>query len=79
MAYEIQVLTEPGGGLFEGTTKYLVSPDTFSVSVKEVSRVNKYGLASACISATHPHLSKFCYCRQQSSGVTAGYLNVVMG
>lgn len=79
MDYEIQLETEPGGGLFEGTAKYSKSSDTFSVSMKEVSRVNKYGLTSACISATHPHLSKFCYCVNQVDSGTAGYLNVIMG
>lgn len=79
VSYEIQVSTEPGDGLFEGTTKYSTSSDSFSVSMKEVSRVNKYGMTSSCISTTHPHLSKYCYCVHQENAASAGYLNVVMG
>lgn len=80
VVYEIQVETQPGNGLFEGTTKYTFSTDSFEVNIKEVSRVNRYGLTSKCVSDSFPHLAKFCYCRDQSQAAKdAGYMGVIMG
>jgi len=80
VVYEIQVQTQPGNGLFEGTTKYTFSTDSFEVNVKEVSRVNRYGLTSKCVSDSFPHLAKFCYCRDQSlTARDAGYMGIIMG
>ncbi len=79
VVYEIQVLTKPGLGLYEGTTKYSVSSDSFAVNIKEVSRVNKYGLTSKCVADAYPHLAKFCYCKKQVDSKDAGYMGVIMG
>jgi len=80
IVYEIQVETTPGLGMFEGTTKYSVSSDSFAVNIKEVSRVNKYGLTSKCVADAYPHLAKFCYCLSQKDGKNdPGYMGVIMG
>ena len=75
----MQVETSPSGGLFETTAQYRKSSDSFEVKIKEVSRVNQYGSASHCVSSTHPHLSKFCYCNEKVKSSDQGYLNVIMG
>lgn len=80
--FEVQVMTTPGDGLFEGTSRYSVNDDKFHVEIKEISRVNSYGYASHCISSSHPHLSKFCYCQKQITEKEKNdesYMKVIMG
>lgn len=82
IVYEVQLQTSPGGGIFESTIRYDVSKSSFNLSTKEISRVNKYGFASHCISKTFPHLSKFCYCKKQITKEEMDeekYMNVIQG
>lgn len=82
IVYEVQLETTPGGGIFESTIKYDVSKKKHTLDTKEISRVNKYGFASHCISKTHPHLSKFCYCKHQKTKEEMDedkYMNVIQG
>lgn len=50
-------------GLFEATVRYSATADTFSVSPKELSRVNKYATAAHCVTDKYPHLALYCYCK----------------
>ena len=80
MIFDIQLLTKPSNGLFEATAKYFVGSDKFEVSVKEISRVNKYGLDSHCVGTTYPHLTKYCYCKERpKDNGDASYMKVIIG
>ena len=83
IVYEVQLQTSPGDGVFESTIRYDVEKQSFNLSTKEISRVNKYGFASHCVSSSHPHLSKFCYCKHQKSQKEMTdedkYMNVIQG
>lgn len=61
--YQLQLVTEPGEGLFEASVSY--SLHTFSATTKltDISRVNKYGDQARCIYDRDPELRKYCYCR----------------
>ncbi|KAH8375052.1 hypothetical protein KR200_011679 [Drosophila serrata] len=61
--YQLQLVTEPGEGLFEASVSY--SLHTFSATTKltDISRVNKYGNQARCIYDRDPELRKYCYCR----------------
>lgn len=66
--YLIQVTfrVTPGDGLFEATVKHNVALATYAVNEKEISRINKYGLAPSCIASRHPALRPYCYCAKQA-------------
>ncbi|KAH8369372.1 hypothetical protein KR009_009219 [Drosophila setifemur] len=61
--YQLQLVTQPGGGLYEASVAY--SLNTFSATTKltDISRVNKYGDQARCIYDHDPELRKYCYCR----------------
>ncbi|KAH8294935.1 hypothetical protein KR018_004463 [Drosophila ironensis] len=61
--YQLQVVTQPGGGLYEASVSY--SRQTFNATTKltDISRVNKYGNQARCIYDRDPELRKICYCR----------------
>lgn len=79
IVYDIQLLAGPSNGIFEATAKYLVSSDRFIVASKEISRINKYGMASHCVGTSFPHLAKFCFCNEQPKETSDSYMKVVMG
>ncbi|KAL8560489.1 hypothetical protein ACOMHN_015011 [Nucella lapillus] len=60
--YQVSFKTHPGQGHFEVTCSRDVTSGTFSVSAKDISRINKYGSQPRCIQDTMPHLRPYCYC-----------------
>lgn len=60
--YQAKITMDPGKAIFEGTMKFNRRDASFSVSNRDVSRVNKYGDEPKCIIGTHPHLAQYCYC-----------------
>ena len=60
--YQVSFQTEPGRGHFEVTCSRDVTSGAFSVSAKDISRINKYGSQPACIEDSLPHLRPYCYC-----------------
>ena len=63
---QLVLITNPGQGLFEVTLKHSLDTGDFTVRAEDISRINKYGNASACVSDRFPNLSKFCYCKQRA-------------
>lgn len=64
--YQIQIETSPNMGIYEASITHY-SNDTFSVSGRDISRVNKYGSQPECIFDTYPDLRKYCYCDRHDS------------
>ena len=65
MLYQIQVMTSPGGALFESTVTYSVSQGTYAAKSDAISRINMYGEQSHCITDQLPRLGPYCYCKKQ--------------
>ena len=61
--YQIQVTTKPSMGLYESTAKHSISEDTYTVTDKEITRVNVYGDQPHCVEADFPTLCPYCYCK----------------
>ncbi|KAK8729293.1 hypothetical protein OTU49_008748, partial [Cherax quadricarinatus] len=64
VVYQVHLHTSPGHAHFEASLSYNIRLDTFSVKMEDVSRTNKYGDQPHCVRNSHPHLRKFCYCRE---------------
>ncbi|XP_022828453.1 uncharacterized protein LOC111357890 isoform X2 [Spodoptera litura] len=62
--YQVQVAVGPGYGVYEASMTYLVNEDKFIMDSRDISRTNVYGDEPKCISATHPHLNMYCYCKK---------------
>uniref|UniRef100_A0A183TVX8 DUF229 domain-containing protein n=1 Tax=Toxocara canis TaxID=6265 RepID=A0A183TVX8_TOXCA len=68
----LTVLTQPNSALFEAVVQ-ITQPDpqrsfyTARTTSNSISRVNAYGTAADCISATHRPLEKYCTCRKKAS------------
>ncbi|XP_034837571.1 uncharacterized protein [Maniola hyperantus] len=60
--YQALVILSPGRAAFEASLRYDQEKDRFDISEKDISRISAYGTEPACVSATHPHLNKYCYC-----------------
>lgn len=60
--YQVSFITKPGGGHFEVTCTLDITSGAFDFSRKDISRINKYGSAPACIQDSLPHLRPYCYC-----------------
>ena len=60
--YQIQFETIPGHGQFELTAEYRADNRRFLIEKKRLSRMNKYGQASACIAHKRPEFREICYC-----------------
>ncbi|XP_076435622.1 uncharacterized protein LOC143275425 [Babylonia areolata] len=60
--YQVSFKTQPGRGHFEVTCSRDVTSGAFSVSAKDISRINKYGTQPKCIQDKMPHLRPYCYC-----------------
>uniref|UniRef100_T1IU56 Sulfatase N-terminal domain-containing protein n=1 Tax=Strigamia maritima TaxID=126957 RepID=T1IU56_STRMM len=57
--YLVTMSVKPSGAILEGTVKYLEGLDSYKLT-GDVSRINKYGNQSHCV--TSEHLKKFCFC-----------------
>ncbi|XP_050555632.1 uncharacterized protein LOC118276592 [Spodoptera frugiperda] len=64
--YQMRIVMDPGHAIYEGTMIYIPGKDFFMITERDVSRVNAYGDESSCISETHPHLIKYCYCNNSA-------------
>lgn len=60
--YQVQVVISPGRAVFEGTVT-LTPDDKILVAENDISRINAYSDEPKCVIDTHPHLSKYCYCK----------------
>jgi hypothetical protein len=58
--YVLVVLTTPGDALFEGTVRHHIGNSSIQV-VGGVSRINRYGSQSSCV--TDFHMKLYCYCK----------------
>lgn len=63
--YQVKIVMGPGRSVFEGSLQYIVEDDFFVISERDISRINAYGDEPKCVSATHPHLNKYCYCKDR--------------
>ncbi|KAK3758661.1 hypothetical protein RRG08_016630 [Elysia crispata] len=60
--YQLTVTTTPGGGQFEVTVTHHHEKDAFTVSEKEISRINRYNNDPACILKKNTQIRAYCYC-----------------
>ncbi|CAH2098589.1 unnamed protein product [Euphydryas editha] len=61
--YQVKVEVGPGHGVYEASMVYVVNENRFEINTRDISRTNAYNNEPSCISATHPHLNMYCYCR----------------
>ncbi|GFS15093.1 hypothetical protein ElyMa_006763000 [Elysia marginata] len=61
--YQLMLTTQPGGGQFEVTVSHDLTNDLFSVSEKEISRINRYNDDPACILEKDKSIRAYCYCK----------------
>ncbi|XP_050358004.1 uncharacterized protein LOC126778468 isoform X2 [Nymphalis io] len=61
--YQVKIEVGPGSGMYEASMSYVVKEDRYEINTRDISRTNAYNDEPSCISATNPHLNKFCYCR----------------
>lgn len=60
--YQLTFYTTPGNGYFEVTVTHDLVRNQFTVNEKEISRINKYGDAPACILNKNRQIRQYCYC-----------------
>ncbi|KPJ14833.1 hypothetical protein RR48_04318 [Papilio machaon] len=65
--YQAKITMSPGRAVFEGTMKYYVNTEHFVVSDSDIQRITAYADEPSCISKTHPHLNKYCFCKDKAS------------
>ncbi|KAK6968527.1 hypothetical protein BgiMline_028406 [Biomphalaria glabrata] len=65
--YQVTFSTEPGHGQFEVTVTYSPITEEMAVVEKEISRINEYGSAPACIMDKNRQLRQYCYCKGHKS------------
>lgn len=63
--YQVQIEMSPGNAVYEGTLNFFEHLDRFVLFEQEISRINAYGAEPNCVVETHPHLSKYCYCKNE--------------
>ncbi|KAI0209842.1 hypothetical protein LSAT2_005436 [Lamellibrachia satsuma] len=66
--YQLTIATSPGLAIYEATIsrdRGAAAGKEFSVSEKEISRINVYGNQPHCVASSLPRLRPFCYCRRQ--------------
>ena len=63
--FQLTITTLPNHGKYEATLKFIQNENTFVANEKEISRINKYGNQSHCVTKTLPHLRPYCYCKTQ--------------
>lgn len=61
--YQVQIEMSPGNALYEGTLNFYEQSNRFVAFEQDISRINDYGTEPSCVIETHPHLSKYCYCK----------------
>ncbi|CAH0718368.1 unnamed protein product, partial [Brenthis ino] len=61
--YQVKLAVGPGHGIYEASLSYIVKEDKFEINSRDISRTNAYNNEPACVSATHPHLNMYCYCK----------------
>ncbi|XP_059168855.1 uncharacterized protein LOC131950657 [Physella acuta] len=65
--YQLTFFTLPGGGHFEATVTHDALREEFILNEKEISRINKYGDAPACILNENRQIRQYCYCKTKKS------------
>jgi len=65
--YQVIIETAPGEGLFEITASVNVVSGVVYIGKDNISRINKYGDAPACIASRLPELRPICVCKQNTS------------
>ena len=60
--YQVTLQAEPSKGQFEVTVTRYDTVGVYSVSEKDISRINKYGEDPHCITTKLPHLRPYCFC-----------------
>ena len=65
--YQVQIRTQPGGGLFEAPLRF--RDGRFTVS-GDISRINMYGEQPRCVLDTRPDLRKYCLCKDYAATQT---------
>ncbi|XP_072933733.1 uncharacterized protein [Epargyreus clarus] len=60
--YQAKIVMTPGRAVFEGTMKFYPRENRLALSAEDILRISAYGDEPMCVSDTHPHLNKFCYC-----------------
>lgn len=68
--YQITLTTQPGGAKFEATVRHVLRHGNMTVDLNAVSRINRYGSQSHCITDKHRYLRQFCYCNVQLDSYT---------
>ncbi|CAH1645434.1 unnamed protein product [Spodoptera littoralis] len=61
--YVATIIMDPGRAVFEGTVIYDTQTNLSTITTDKISRLSAYKNEPHCISATHPHLNPFCYCK----------------
>ncbi|XP_038217267.1 uncharacterized protein LOC119836097 isoform X2 [Zerene cesonia] len=64
--YQVKITVGPGKGIYEASMTYIVKEDRFEIDSRDISRTNAYNNEPSCVSATHPHLNMYCYCKEYS-------------
>ncbi|CAK1549144.1 unnamed protein product [Leptosia nina] len=62
--YTVKISVGPNNGVYEGSMTYYVQEDKFHIDARDISRTNAYNDEPSCISATHPHLNMYCFCKE---------------
>ncbi|KAK0053385.1 hypothetical protein Bpfe_017083 [Biomphalaria pfeifferi] len=63
LLYQVNLVTEPGDGLFETTSTYHLKDNRMELNKKDISRTNAYGNTSHCVEMKDSFLRPFCYCK----------------
>uniref|UniRef100_A0A2H1VJH0 SFRICE_015275 n=1 Tax=Spodoptera frugiperda TaxID=7108 RepID=A0A2H1VJH0_SPOFR len=61
--YMTTIIMNPGQAIFEGSVIYDTKTNSSTINKNEISRLSAYKNEPHCITATHPHLNPFCYCK----------------
>lgn len=60
--YQITMETVPNYAQYEGMITKNLKDSTYEV-FHDISRLDRYGNQSSCVSKLYPDLRKFCYCK----------------
>ncbi|KAK6979641.1 hypothetical protein BgiMline_020627 [Biomphalaria glabrata] len=63
LLYQVNLITDPGDGLFETTVTHHLKENKMELNKKDISRTNKYGNASHCVEMKDSFLRPYCYCK----------------
>ncbi|GLG93133.1 Uncharacterized protein GBIM_00623 [Gryllus bimaculatus] len=63
--YQLKLLVNPGAALYEVSLTHNLKKDNFSINASDISRINRYAQFAYCITETHHHLRKYCFCREK--------------